>query len=179
MLIIRAEQMKAFEAVDREELIQRITLHLRQKFPGQLPGTEESQRRSVSAWIEDARQWGLRRPELIARYVESCAVTQGERPALETRLATYLRLYHESRVAGIDVEDFVKQVMGLAQRHQLGDEEAVSWLAVLLLGRGRGDAGESWIHEALGRPGPSEQARMRRLHAEAVRRGWVVEEGGE
>ncbi len=178
MLIIRTEQMKAFEEVGREGLINQITLQLRQKLPGKLPGSEESQRGSVAAWIEDARRWGLRSPELIARYVEACAATQREHLPFGTRLKTYLALYHENRVANRDVADYVTRVVRLAQRYQIATEEAITGLAVFLLDQEWENGKQVWIHEVLGYPGLTEEARLRLLYTEAMKRGEAATAGG-
>jgi hypothetical protein len=179
MLIIRPEQSKALEEAAREGLVDRMTARLRQKFGAHLAESDEALRRSVSAWDEDARHWGLHSPEVIGKYIESCAVIQRERPALETRLATYLQLYHEGLAARVDLDRFSKHVVNLAATYQIRDEEAVAWMAVILLaGRRLGLADDRWVHDTLGRPGLDDQARLRQLHDEAVKRGWTLEGRG-
>jgi len=133
MLKIRQEQMEVFEQATFEHFVCRIMEQVRSKYSDRLPALDTELRESVTAWITDARRWGFSTDSAITRYVDFCAQTQGQREPIETRLKTYLRLYHENLLGGVDAQEFGRTVMQLAARHKVHEEEGIAWLAVILL----------------------------------------------
>src|SRR5262249_1888576 len=96
MLKIRKGQMEALEQATFERFVRRLMEQVRAKYADRVPRLDTELRESVTAWITDARRWGFTTDSAITRYVDLCAQTQGQREPIETRLKTYLRLYHEN-----------------------------------------------------------------------------------
>jgi signal transduction histidine kinase len=173
MFEIRSEQLQALGYKSFTDFVSNLAAQLKVKLGARLLHSQEELRRDVAFWVMDAKKWGLRRDKSIARYVESCAVSQGRRENLETRLATYLRLNYSNLLNGVDIRQFVSSVLLLARQASVKEEEGVAWLALIVL-HIRGDA--NWVLEVLNHPGEDEERRVLRVHQEAVRRGWISDE---
>jgi hypothetical protein len=179
MFTMLKEQMDVLEDASFQAFIEHLMAHLRQNHPAHLPATDELLRPMVLAWVDDARRWGIHTESLLFRYVEACAVNQGQRETLENRLLTYLQLYHPNLLAGMDGPTFVRQALDFAAQYQVKEEEGITWLAVILLsGKRHGRTDDGWIRSILKTPRLSEETRLTMLHEGALSRGWLSPEGG-
>ena len=115
---IREEQMAVFEQTAYEDWVHGIAREVRSKYAGRLPATHEDLLKSVMAWIADARVWGFSTDSEIRRYVGSYAQTQGQHEPIETRLQTYLQIYHENLLGGVDVQEFARSATQFASQHR-------------------------------------------------------------
>lgn len=128
-------------------------------------------------WIADARRWGFNADPEMIRYVDFCAQTQSRREPLETRLRTYLRLYHERLLGGLDEQALVRTVMQFASRHKVYEDEGIAWLAVIVLsGYQVGDSDWGWMGPILDQSSLEEEARVLQVHQQAMVRGWIASE---
>jgi hypothetical protein len=173
MFKIRKEQKAALSQATLDSFRDRMVLNLKLKFGDKLVASDEALRRSVQIWIQDAERWGLRSERGKIKYVESCVATQGSYQPFETRLVTYLRLYHEPLLPGVDLEKFTSEVVRLGSDHGIREEEGLTWLAAILLaGRRTREVDYSWIHSILSQP-DDEESRLQRVHEGAIHRGWI------
>lgn len=144
--------------------------------PGERRDPQLSQ--SIVGWIDDARACGLRSERHIVRYVERRYATERRRAPLERRIATFLSLYHDRSLAGLDGKVVAAAACRIAARYDIRDEEAVAWLATILVHAPRGPQTDaSWIAASLGDRTRSDEIRMRAVHDQAVRRGWLAQAG--
>lgn len=175
MLKIPKEQMEVFEAASDESLIRSLMKQVRSSSYDHVPASDSELRESVIGWIGDARRWGFSTNSAITRYVDLCAQTQGQREGLETRLETYLRLYHEELLHGLELQKFVQNVIQFATQNKVHEEEGIAWLAVILLaGRARGDLDRRWIISILDQPTITEEDRVLQVHRQAISKGWIA-----
>jgi hypothetical protein len=73
MLVIRREQMKAFEQAAFNDYVKRMMAHLREENGSDLPKADDELRRLILAWIEDAKSWDITLEEDVTPYLELCA----------------------------------------------------------------------------------------------------------
>lgn len=175
MFVIRSHHVEAFEETWLEDFVSRLIVELRGKYSNAVPDSDDLLRESIIGWINDARIWGLHHEKPIARYVESCARFQGHRLSLEERLQTYLELYHENLVIGVELQPFVQSVLSLAARYGICADEGITWLAVVLLAQKRClDRDDRWLHTILQDTGKHEEQRLLDVHEKAIARGWIL-----
>lgn len=175
MLKITSTQLKTLEEVSQSLFIKRVAAHLRKHHSQHLPSSESELEHSIQEWVQDARIQGLREDEPTLKYIESCAVLQGRKEPLATRLSVYLSIHHDSWIQRVDVNSFVATVIDLAAAYHIGQEEGVTWLAVIMLaGHQQPSPDFHWISSVLAKESLGEEARLHRAHEEARRRGWIA-----
>lgn len=130
-------------------------------------------RMDVAAWTEDARRWGLSSTPTIERYVETMAISQGRRQALEQRIEGFLTIYHPQLVSSVNVQKFLAPLMAFATEHRIFEDEGITWLSVIVLAGVSRGADSGWISEALSISTGNDELRLQQLHDGAVARGWL------
>ena len=71
MLVIRAQQMRVLEQVQRDEFIERVSAHVRACYR-ELPESEPALRALIEHAIARADQYEIRQADDVRRYVECC-----------------------------------------------------------------------------------------------------------
>ena len=94
---------------------------------------EENFRSIVLSWVTEAKSMGLKKDFNILKYLESCVKNRSDYHPIEQRLVSYLNFYHKDLLVDIEVTDFATKATAFAQKHNIYQDEGITWLSVILL----------------------------------------------
>ena len=95
---------------------------------------------------------------------------------IEQRLVSYLNFYHKDLLVDIEVTDFATKATAFAQKHNIYQDEGITWLSVILLACKKASTEIQWIKDLLNiNKAESEETRLKLVHQQAVSLGLITQ----